>query len=242
MNNLLKLTPWHDFLSTIFELAIGSMDHDRGVSTKPPKIDVTLRQELGGWTSKQRAMLPDGIRDSTAKHILMEFKYTESLTLDAMLQAIGYEKFFRTTRKLKWEEVQMFVLSSKTPQKERLIEFGYEQTDLPGFYRSNIIYARHIPLLVLNQLRDEPHNALTKIFASRKKEKAKAFLSLQKLEGLPSELLNVLEALWTLWSLPEGTNMNEILTPERVLEMSKEWKSFMFQQLSAEEADIYLKV
>lgn len=41
--------------------------------------------------------LPDGIRDCNANHILIEFKYTESLTADAIRQAVSYEYFYRTT-------------------------------------------------------------------------------------------------------------------------------------------------
>ena len=91
----------------------------------------------------------------------------------------------------------------------------------------------------MNQLRDTPHNALVKIFSSRKQEKAKAFLSLQELKDLPPELLMMLEVLRTLWSIPKGANMNEILTPERVLEIGEEWKRYLLQNLPVDELDAY---
>ena len=117
---------------------------------------------------------------------------------------------------------------------------GYGVTELPGVYRSDNIYVTHITLLVLNDLRDEPHNALVKAFASRKAEKAKAFGLLRRFWQLSSELLLMLEVLQTIWSLPEGATMNEILTPERVMEIGEEWKQIFLRNLSPEELDAYI--
>lgn len=99
----LTQTPWHRFLAKSFDLSIGreqvSVESELAISSEPPKIDVVLlRRETKTWTAAQRAMLPDGVRDTAAHSILLEFKYSESLTLDAVLQAVGYEYFFRTGR------------------------------------------------------------------------------------------------------------------------------------------------
>jgi hypothetical protein len=209
--------------------------------SEPPKIDnVLLRRETPTWTEAQRAMLPDGVRDTDAHTILLEFKYTESLTLDALLQAVGYEYFYRTSHELRQDEVKIFVLCAKTPQPDRLATFGYRVTDLPGVYRSDNIYVAHITLLVLNELRDEPHNALVKAFASRPAEKAKAFGLLRRFWQLSAELLLMLEVLQTIWSLPEGATMNEILTPERVMAIGEEWKRIFLSHVSPEDLDAYL--
>ena len=129
---------------------------------------------------------------------------------------------------------------AKTPQAERLAAFGYEKTELPGVYRSPNIYVAHITLLALNELRDEPHNALVKAFASRSKEKAKAFRLLRRFWKLSAELLLLLKILQAVWALPEGATMSEILTPERVLELGQEWKRLLLSDLPPEELDAYV--
>ena len=230
----LRLTPWHRFLARGFEDTIGReqvlVKSESPIGSEPPKVDtVLLRRETARWTAAQRALLPDGIRDTNAQTILIEFKYTESLTLAAFWQAVGYDHFYRTNHELSQDEVRTFILCAKTPQSERLVTFGYEATELPGVYRSENIYVAHITLLVLNQLRDESHNALVKAFASRAQEKAKAFRLLRRFWRLSTELLLMFEVLQTIWSLPEGATMNEILTPERVLEIGQEWKRILIQ-------------
>ena len=65
-----------------------------------PRVDLLLVQrESGRWTDVQRARLPDGVRDSAARHILVEFKTTESVTEDGILQAAAYDLFYRQSRK-----------------------------------------------------------------------------------------------------------------------------------------------
>ncbi len=45
-----------------------------------PEADILLlRRKHPCWTEAQRSLLPDGIRDTPADHILIEFKNTESL-------------------------------------------------------------------------------------------------------------------------------------------------------------------
>ncbi|MCB0061397.1 MAG: hypothetical protein KDE19_04760 [Caldilineaceae bacterium] len=106
------------------ELSIGQeqvgVDKEIGISSEPPRIDIVLlRRETERWTAAQRAMLPDAVRDSKASYVLWEFKYSESLTMDTLRQAQAYLYFFRTSRKLKPEDVQMFILCAKTPQAKR---------------------------------------------------------------------------------------------------------------------------
>ena len=65
------------------------------VTQNPPKVDILLLpREAAVWTPEQLALLPDGIRDCNANHVLIKFKYTESLTVDAIRQAVGYEYFY----------------------------------------------------------------------------------------------------------------------------------------------------
>lgn len=79
-------TRWHQLLGKEFELLLTQVDiivyTEIQVMSEPPKADILLLQrERKAWTVAQKALLPDGIRDSRARHILLEFKYTESLTL-----------------------------------------------------------------------------------------------------------------------------------------------------------------
>jgi len=80
---------WHRFLAKGFELSVGQQGvlviAEVEVTQNPPKVDILLlRRDTAAWTPEQLALLPDGIRDCNAGHVLIEFKYTESLTVDAM--------------------------------------------------------------------------------------------------------------------------------------------------------------
>lgn len=236
---------WHRFLAKGFELSVGQKGvlvfAEIEVTQNPPKVDVLLlRRDSDEWTAEQLALLPDGIRDSNASHVLIEFKYSESLTLDAIRQAVSYEYFYRVANELAVDEVKMFLLCAKTPSTEHLRDFGYTSSHLAGVYKNQHKLVEHIPLLVLNGLSDEPHNAFVKAFASRSTQKAKAFARIREQTQLSDELITYFEVLRTLWSLPEGATMNELLTPERVLEIGQEWKRILLSNLPPEELDTYI--
>lgn len=228
-----------------FELSVGRRGvlvvAEIEVTQNPPKADILLlRRESATWTPAQMAVLPDGIRDSQAQHVLIEFKYTESLTLDALHQALAYEYLYRTTNDLSHAELSIFLLLAKTPHAHRLQALGYAVTAQPGVYRSKQALVRHLPLLVLNELRDAPHNAYVKAFASRRAEKAKALAAIRAQPDIGDELLTYFEVLRTVWALPEGVTMDESLTPERVLEIGREWKRILIQHTPPEEMDTLL--
>ena len=85
-------TLWHRILGQILKflltpLGIGVLT-DVSVMTKPLEADILLlRREHDKWTPEQFECLPDGIRESTAQHILIKFKATESLSKEALIQA-----------------------------------------------------------------------------------------------------------------------------------------------------------
>ncbi len=73
-------TSWH----AMFAMALQKMYTAVGIGVQPevrigalpPEIDVVLRRNPDEpWTEEQVRVLADGIRDSTASHILLEFKY-----------------------------------------------------------------------------------------------------------------------------------------------------------------------
>ena len=79
-------TRWHRLLGTLLEYLLTPVDisvHcDVKVMVNPPEADILLlRRETAQWTEQQRLRLPDGIRNTRAQHILLEFKYSESVEL-----------------------------------------------------------------------------------------------------------------------------------------------------------------
>ena len=52
------------------------MNPEAPIMSESPQIDILLiKRQTTDWTPEQRALLPDGIRDSKATDILLEFKY-----------------------------------------------------------------------------------------------------------------------------------------------------------------------
>ena len=238
-------TEWHLLFAVEQDLALTpigiGVEAEFPVMKEPPKVDLVLLRRFGDkWTAAQRARLPDGVRDSTAVNNLLEFKYTQSLTLQAITQGLGYEHFFRITRRLARDDVRLFILIAKTPNSARIAELGFRPMALPGVLRGENLYVRHVTILLLNELRDLPHNALVKTFASRQAEKRKAFERLDALDDLPGNLVTYLQGLRTIWSLPKGMEMNEILTPERVMAVGEAWKRALLTGMTTEELDAYL--
>ncbi|MEE4355174.1 MAG: hypothetical protein V2I97_01825 [Desulfococcaceae bacterium] len=236
-------TRWHRLLGRLLEELLkptGVLVYTEfPVMAGSPQADILLlRKQHGEWTPEQLRFLPDGIRDSRAGHILIEFKYTESVTKETFRQISGYEYFYRQSSNLSQKEVQAFVLSSKTPQNASLNTFGYFPTEVKGVYRHDFWMLEKIPLLCLNSLSDEPHNAFVKCFASRKKEKLAAFdaLKRQGFKMLRAQIQWLVEGLLYFWFSEKGEYMETLeLTPEKVIEMGKKWADLILSGLSTED-------
>jgi len=232
-------TLWHHLLGKMMQELLTPVGievyTDFPVMADRPRADILLlRKDAPGWTPEQLERLPDGIRDSRADHILIEFKYSESVGLPAFRQAVGYDYFYRGSEKLTDRQVQTFLVSAKTTRKATLDRFGYSQTDKAGVYRSRHPLLESVPLLTLNELSEEPHNAYIKCFASRKQEKRAAFRML-KGSPLSEKLLWFLQGLWKHWFSKGGVFMKQELTPEDVMEMGKMWGDTYLSSLSAED-------
>ncbi len=205
-------TKWHQLFGAVLEellTPIGiSVQTEVDVSSKPPQVDIILlqRQQTSTWTEEQRRYLPDGVRDSQAGHILLEFKYTESVNEAAIRQLLGYDTFYRRGRRLAKKAVQSFIVSAKTPRQETLTRFEYYQTEHAGVYHSENVLLQPIPLLVLNELEVKPHNVFFKLFASRMQAKATAIDGLQRwwVRALPSRLHWIIQGLLKLWFIGEA--------------------------------------
>jgi len=204
------------------------------VMIKPPRADILILPQGSAWTSEQLERLPDGIRQSTARHILIEFKYTQSISDDAIVQSLAYDWLYRNSKKLTTDEVQTFLVSAIKPQENTRKTYGYKNQRYPGVYESQYQLVKRIQLISLNELADEPYNAVFKVFATHLKEKQKAFKLLEQsrdVSSLPRELESLLFGLLILGE----QDMNIELTPKQVREMGKMWGNTYLSCLSPEE-------
>ena len=222
-------TRWHRLLGALLEQVLSpvgvSVQCDVPIMSNPPEADILLlRRETRQWTEEQRLRLPDGVRDSTASHILLEFKYTESMNESALIQTLAYDFFYKRAQHLSAKNVQSYLLSAKTPKATTLQQFGYKATQYAGVYHSTMPTLSYIQLIILNELSNEVHNAWIKCFASRLPEKKKAFNQLQT-SGLKLATIKVeqfLTGLWELWFAEQEKRMRDLeITPEQVMRWGK---------------------
>jgi len=198
---------WHKLLGKLLKDLLSPVDievlTEAPVMSESPKIDILLlRRKSPQWTSAQLALLPDGVRETKATDILLEFKYTQSLNEKAIQQALTYDFLYNENQSKEPEEVQSFLLSARQPQKSTLKKLGYKNTNIPGVYRSRFLLIRKIMLLSLNELPNEPHNAFVRCFASHRQEKEKAFELLEQkglLKPLPNPLRWFITGLKGYW-------------------------------------------
>jgi len=111
-----KRNTWHRIFGSILQKLLTPLGitvfTDLQVMTNPPKADIILLTKPGeSFTEEQKQYLPDGIRDSKAEHIIIEFKYTESITKESFAQAYGYDFFYKRSQTLEDNKVQTFLVS-----------------------------------------------------------------------------------------------------------------------------------
>ena len=96
-------TKWHDWFDGLFKVSLVplglSVKGPQPVMNDLPEADILITKKSKKFTKAQKERLPDGIRDSQAKHIIIKLKYTESLNEDAYYQTFGYYKFFKDSNK-----------------------------------------------------------------------------------------------------------------------------------------------
>jgi len=237
-------TQWHRILGALLELLLTRLgiivQSEVQVMSDPPKVDIVLlRREGNRWSEEQLHLLCDGIRNTIAKHVLVEFKYSESLSIDALLQALGYHYFYRQSQSLSEAELQTFVMVAITPRRQLLEHFGYSVSEVPGVYRSQQPLLEKVQLIVLNQLQPSPHNAFVQCFASQRRVYQSAFTEIQKLDEA--------QLSQSAWALVAGLQrqrekkgeimkaQTEELTAERLIEIGSETRKFVLATLSAED-------
>ena len=231
---------WHQLFASNLEAILRPVNvevlSDVKVMAKTPMMDVLLlRRSEPRWTPEQMARLPDGIRNCTASHVLLEFKYTESLSETVIHKAIGYDVFYKEFQKVDPQTAQSFIVSSKTPQAAFLTEFGYQQGAWSGVMESKLPVMRYLPLIILNELSSEPHNLAFKIFASRRKQRLEAIEALLRREDNVEFDYNVLSGLFQLWTNKEFDMNTTELSNEKVIEMGRKFGRRYLQMLPPEE-------
>ena len=237
-----RKTLWHRLLGRLLEellVPTGILVYtDIPVMGEPPEADILLlRKTRPRWTEEQRSRLPDGIRDSRATHILIEFKYTESVNRDVLLQTLSYDYHYKNSQRLGANELRTFLVSSRTPRRATLEKFGWHPADKPGIYKSRNPLAESVTLLLLNELADTPHNAWLRCFASRKQEKKSAFATLmgRGFSSFSHQLQWFLEGLLHHWFATGGENMETEITPDDVMWIGKKWQQAVLSGLRPEE-------
>jgi hypothetical protein len=181
-----EITPWHEWFGNLFKAALIPTGLDVKtnvlVMRKIPEADILIVRNKSRWTTEQLKRLPDGIRHTKAKRVMIEFKFTESIHVESILQAGGYYKFYKMYNKLDApNDLKCFLISSKTPQKRTLERFRYHKGKYPGVYQSTCCICRLFPLISLNDLSDAPHNIMFKLFASKRNSYTQAIEKLKKM-------------------------------------------------------------
>jgi len=220
----------HKLLGRVFEELLTpvnvTVETGLRIMSDSPEADVLLiRRDQQRWTEAQRDLLPDGIRDTEADYVLIEFKYSESVNRDALFQALTYRYLYLKIQKLQPERLHTVIISSKTPSQKFRVDFGYQESDRPGVWHSNNTMLDILDILVLNDLSDAPHNLFIKCFASRKKEKERSFRKLfeSSWKQLNASLQQLFMGMRSIYAgAQEGKDMMEYaLTPEKVMEIGK---------------------
>ncbi len=240
-------TMWHRLLGKELELVLTPVGitvlTEVQVSSNPPKADILLLRRSGdAWTTEQLPFLPDGIRNSRASHILIEFKYRETIQEETFQQAIGYDYFYQQGQQLARTQVETFVFSAKTPKQATLQMFGYAQAETAGVYHSKTVFARDITLIILNQLLPVTYNAFVQCFASQRRIRQAAFerLLADGQDTLSETVQDFLTGLQNHIRTKEG-NMSEViqedpgLTPEMVMATGRKIRKAMIARLTPEE-------
>ncbi len=148
---------------------------------------------------------------------------------------MAYEYFYRTARRLQRKDVQVWLISSKTPHSNRLQDWGYDKTELPGVYQSHSLLVNRVRLLVLNQLSAAPYNAFVKVFASRQDEKEVAFRQFDQVRNLEARTQSFLRGLREVVEVEEDSNMTVVVTPEYLIRRGEELTRAVLEMLTPAE-------
>ncbi|MBF0459894.1 MAG: DUF4351 domain-containing protein [Magnetococcales bacterium] len=237
-------TQWHCLLGKVLEESLTTVNvavqTEVDVVSGSPKADIILlRREGAEWTDAQKVWLADGLRDTTAREELLEFKFTESLTEEAIAQLFVYDHLYRAKQKLDRSALQSFLLLAKTPHSDILPRFGFTQTAKAGVYASSLPLFGALRVILLNELTDKPHNVFLKCFASKNEAWHEAFavMDRQELSHISKTLAWILFGIRRIRMKGAMDNVKPIgLTPEYVMDLGRRaWFEEMMNTLPDEE-------
>jgi len=155
-----------------------------------------------------------------------------------VFQAAGYHYFYKTHNKLKTHEIQVFLISSRTPQEETLRAFGYGPAEKAGLFRSTLPVCSRLPLISLNDLSDRARNVPLKLFASKKRETLRAAEMLSAgglMERMPQYLGAFLKELLKILFEKGGTMDWLNMTPEEKEAVRQGWLETIRTEFTPEE-------
>ncbi|MBF0452837.1 MAG: hypothetical protein HQK75_19190 [Candidatus Magnetomorum sp.] len=199
-------TPWHDYFGGLFKEALIPLNLDvesnYAIGKGPPKIDVLIIRKPGTrWTNDHLKFLPDAVRHTQCSHIILELKKTQSINIRSIWQSMGYLNRYLSLKNLKEKDVQVFLISSKTPRKTTLSKLDFVGTKFSGVYKSKNKLVSKLELICANDLSDAPHNVWIKFFASKQKEKSIALKRLFSMnyESFSRELKIIIFNIINYW-------------------------------------------
>ena len=236
-------TTWHLIFGTIQQYLLTpvgiSVELEVNVMSEPPRADVLLlRRDTAHWTPEQFAVLPDGIRDTNAKYILIEFKYSESMSANALLQTANNDRLYLQSHDdIKADDLKSFLISAKHPQQATLDKHGFYPVQA-GIYRSNNSVLQSITLISLNELPNAPNNAWLRCFASQKKHQEQAFEQLNQmgLQQFGKKLYWIVQGLRNLLFGRRPVNTEKlVMEPEEIMELGKFWEASYKANMTVEE-------
>ena len=236
-------THWHRLLGKALEVSLTplniSVQTEIDVVSGSPKADIVLlRREGEEWTEEQKTWLADGLRDTNAKEELLSFKFTESLTEDAISHLFVCGHLYRSKQKLKPGNLQCFLLLSKTPNTDIMQRYGFEQTDKAGVYAASFPMLVSMRIILLNELKNEPHNAVLKYFASKQQEWKDAFACMEPrwLLEAPADFRIITMGIWSIRMKQSIEDVDLVgLTPEHVMGLGRGLFESVMNSLSDEE-------
>jgi hypothetical protein len=212
-----KKSTAHKCFADIFKTSLTPLNievkSEYTVEKKPVRMDVLIIRKEKYWTKEQLTYIPDGLRETQCKHIILELKRTESINIHSTRQIISYLTRYLDIQSLPEDDVQPCLISAMTPQKQTMENLDYEPTKLSGVYESKNVLAGNLKLLSANDLSDAPHNVWIKLFASKKKEKLSALtqLMLSYKNKLSEALSKVVMTILNYWHQEGEYTMEELM-------------------------------
>ena len=177
--------PKKKFLNRIFgeDGEMAHYTHEQLFGDGVPKVDMLLTSQTGSLTPQQRAAMPDGLRQSSALQMILNFAYDD--TELPFLRTIACGVLRRREYKLTEKDLLLVVVYRADPDPELMADFGYEPTARPAIYRSSVDIFKGVMVMALGELSGALYNANFKVFARSQAARREAYNTLAR-AGFPN--------------------------------------------------------